>query len=501
MLIACEPTERSFSGQVYNALYIDRAHWAARKANAVAAILHALEGLCEKIVFDAYRLDHDDIVAVLDETGTPAGWFPLITGYDEIPALPTSLPVLPQEMLEFIQKHDRRALSPQQLAGLKVRLRALYEAGPGAKEETEDIANAQQEDGEEEVAVGARIPIPAETFIEELSQKLEVHPVSIYWLLREGIEEEGWRCLPEERRLTAHRFTVLILRLLGHRWPKEIEASEQVPDWADHDGIIPLKEGTDELTLLDRVRRRIPEEFEGGDVTFIEREFTEVMGKSLDQWLATDFFCHHTKQFKKHPIAWQIQSSRFTARRRPAFACLVYYHKLSGTTLATIQSQYVRPLRQRYETELRGIESVPQAECSEQQESRRKELLELIEELRQFDDALDRVATEGFAGEVDDIVKKEPLDRWFSIDGVRPHPDSLEGLSRQERSYLPDLNDGVRVNIAPLQKAGLLAADVLAKSDVEKAIVDRALWRADERRWCREAKLPQPGWWYGETIQ
>jgi hypothetical protein len=51
------------------------------------------------------------------------------------------------------------------------------------------------------------------------------------------------------------------------------------------------------------------------------------------------------------------------------------------------------------------------------------------------------------------------------------------------------------VNIAPLQRAGLLAADVLAAKDVEKAIADRAEWRADERRWCREGKLPQPGWW------
>jgi hypothetical protein len=51
------------------------------------------------------------------------------------------------------------------------------------------------------------------------------------------------------------------------------------------------------------------------------------------------------------------------------------------------------------------------------------------------------------------------------------------------------------VNIAPLQKVGLLAAEVIAKKDVEKAISDRAEWRADERRWCREGKLPQPGWW------
>ena len=59
------------------------------------------------------------------------------------------------------------------------------------------------------------------------------------------------------------------------------------------------------------------------------------------------------------------------------------------------------------------------------------------------------------------------------------------------RSPRLSLFPAVRVNIAPLQKAGLLAADVLAKKDVDKAIADRAQWRADERRWCREGKLPQ----------
>jgi len=61
--------------------------------------------------------------------------------------------------------------------------------------------------------------------------------------------------------------------------------------------------------------------------------------------------------------------------------------------------------------------------------------------------------------------------------------------------YQPDINDGVRVNIAPLQKAGLLMADVLAGKNVDKAIADRSVWRDDEQRWCREGKLPKPGWW------
>lgn len=82
-----------------------------------------------------------------------------------------------------------------------------------------------------------------------------------------------------------------------------------------------------------------------------------------------------------------------------------------------------------------------------------------------------------------------------SVDGRRRPPTTVPEWIAQERSYVPDINDGVRVNIAPLQKAGVLAADVLAKKDLDKAVADRAESRADERRWCREGRLPQPGWW------
>jgi hypothetical protein len=93
------------------------------------------------------------------------------------------------------------------------------------------------------------------------------------------------------------------------------------------------------------------------------------------------------------------------------------------------------------------------------------------------------------------LAAQPMYDTISSVDGRRRPPTTVVEWIAQEGSYVPDINDGVRVNIAPLQKAGLLAADVLAKKDLDKAIADRAEWRADERRWCREGKLPQPGWW------
>jgi hypothetical protein len=67
-------------------------------------------------------------------------------------------------------------------------------------------------------------------------------------------------------------------------------------------------------------------------------------------------------------------------------------------------------------------------------------------------------------------------------------------LLRQEQAWRVDLNDGVRVNIAPIQLAGLLVSDVLKAANAKKAIADRARWRSDERRWVRAGKLPRCGW-------
>ena len=151
-------------------------------------------------------------------------------------------------------------------------------------------------------------------------------------------------------------------------------------------------------------------------------------------------------------------------------------------------------LRQRYETQLRDLEGL--ADRSEDQDRRIRELSELIAELKAFDKKLEDLAKQAFACKrLEEISKAEPLDSWCSIDGVRPAPSDAAGFLAQEQAYVPDINDGVRVNVAPVQKAGVLAAEAIAKKDVEKAIADRAEWRADERRWCREGKLPKCGWW------
>ena len=683
-IVASYLTERSFAGTP------------SSDEDSVAASLHTLEGISERYVFAAYGVDGEDLQDVLDETGTPAGWFPLIAGYDTLPPLSYGLPVIPAEVIDFLQTHERRTLENRELATKKSLLHALYEAGRGACEEVDDTdcdASNDDEEDSDQIAVSARIPIPAETFLEELSQKLEIHPISVYWLIKEGINQEGWRCLPKEQRLTKDRFTVLILRLLGHCWPKQIETGEAVPAWADDDGIIPMIEGTDEATLNARLRGRLAAEYGDNQVSSEENTFEDIMGKPLAEWVRKDFFRHHISQFKKRPVAWHLTSAKLTIRSRQeaAFECFLYYQKVDGDLLPKLKNQYVIPLLKRLETELRGIENAS-GDLAGEQTSRKIFLRDRILELKAFDLVLTEVSASGFGPEahrpqlrqyaindamlclksrwlkrLSGVLQKDPLANWrdqadktslhedfstwvtdavthldyhcasivpkpplektldddpkvidlagvicaesdamltealrcacavwwktfdatilkpisekirdakkehqslkeqfrhpegdfneqadmnrkinamksdinawqkeltfksglgkavrdaieswpcpealawepwlakqplydqlSSLNGKRPPPQTVAEFIRQESLYQPDINDGVRVNIAPLQKAGLLAAGVLAGKDVDKAISDRAAWRDDERRWCREGKLPKPGWW------
>lgn len=461
-------------------------------------ILTYYNHLIDILILETQNFDLKEIPQYLKTNGYPVLTFPLICGkYSSYPQL-AEFNKIKIASNEYTELNNQIISNSQEISQIKSQLKQFFETGNLIFNDitSSKRGNIDSDDISESRENSIHLSNFYECLIEMSAIKLGIHPISVYWLLKEGIEEEGWRCIPEEQRITADRFTVMILRMLGHRWPKQIEAGEPVPDWADADGIIPLTSGAGEETLLERVRMRIAEEFPGGSVSSIEAEFEDVMGVSLEGWLHTKFFKHHTKQFKKRPIAWQVQSGKFTKKKQPAFACLVYYHKLDGDTLYKIKNQYVGPLRQKYETEMRGIEGIPVESRNEAQAKRYRELGDLIAELKAFGETLTEVAETGFTGKpLEKIIAAEPIDAWCSVDGVKPFPADTGALLRQEQKYIPDINDGVRVNVAPLQKAGLLAGDVIAKKDLQKAIDDRAEWRADERRWCREGKLPKCGWW------
>ncbi len=410
------------------------------------------EGIMESRVFLLYELSNVESKMIADETGTPAGWHPLIKGYDTIPE--TDVCEIPKEVIEYLNNHMRISPSEKELSRIKSRLRTLYEAGPGAKVEDviegEENAADSNEEEETELLIGKRIPIPTETFLEELSVKMEIHPISIYWLLKEMREKEGLVCWPECKRYVEDYFTVMILRMLGFRWPKQIEANEPIPEWADKDGIIPITDHTGEKPLLEKVRDRIGAEFGEDRIADIESEFADILynasckeaeikGKTppkkkmtLGQWLEKEFFKRHTSQFKKRPIAWHITSSNGT------FQVLIFYHKISLDMIKNLKNRHLARVQSYYGSLLekaRRGESVPGGLTM-------GKLSDIEFELEEFSNKLDKLIA----------IPYEPL-----------------------------IDDGVRVNIAPLQKLDLLASPVLASKDVERAIADRNRWREDDK--------------------
>jgi hypothetical protein len=466
---------------------------------AITSLLHSLEGIINRDAFELLNLRPSEVSQVTADLGTPAGWFPLVTGYAEIPSTSMGLLISGQTM-EQLAALPQRPCTPDEKKQLKAKLRTLYEAGPGVSvaDEVPDEPQQDKDDGGEVVMAGAYLPIPAETFLEELSQKLEVHPISVYWLLQE-IRTEGARCKPEQQRLLEDRLSVIVVRLLGHRWLTQLEAGEPVSDWADPDGILPLVSGSAEAPLADRVRERLRAEDGDLGVQQAEALLAELTGQNLETWLRRSFFSRHMRQFKYRPIAWHLASTpaaevargkgskgRGGTRQAPAFECLVYYHASGLGLLARLRTQYVEPLLRAERGRVDAVRQAGDDTAAAQATARAHELEDFMERLR-------GVEEHGFdTPNLEEALSSELLDRW-SGDGILA-PLKRDALLAQERAWAVDINDGVRVNIAPLQLAGVLASDVLKEADARKALADRARWRADERRWGREGVLPRCGW-------
>lgn len=596
------------------------------------ALLHTVEGWLERRAHRAYGLNAEDTAQVVADCGIPAGWLPLIRGFDDLAASEVPENVR-GDLGSWFEGVPRLDLSASELEALKAKVRAAYEHGVRAEDGLPEPDDDVDDDGEGSPAGSeSGRPLPAQSQVEEIALAVGVHPVSVVSLIERGVAEDGWRCEATERVELERRVSVLVLRLLGHRWPGNRGGQQGHPE-ADGDGIIPLVGGTGEAPAYDRVKTHLEDAFPGEDRASIERRFARAVGVTLDVWLKRGFFEHHVQEFKRRPIAWQVQSRPDSAGADPAVAALVYFHAIDADTLPKIRTQYAGAIRTNFETELADIERYAPQARSERQTARREQLVSLIAEVGRFQEALSRVEASGFddgqmqlhahtearvklterlltwaatdlrgaggaefltgAGDLGpplrdalgaafadlprrcaELTPKEsggqagavvanaalaivrgavaiaysdwekeyrdwkaargaasraegkrltetvgklkrsvgswvptPLSDWQQRVAHEPEFDALSRAAvgapiprthpefeQWEARYLPDVNDGVRVNIAPLQRAGLIAAPVLDDADTGAAVADRAKWRADERRWVRAGELGHTSW-------
>jgi hypothetical protein len=397
------------------------------------SLLHTIEGWNEVLACESYALDADDIRSVTAEVGVPSGWHPLISGYDMLPPLPDGGD-LPDDLMHYFSSIERKELTSEALQSLKDQLERLYRSGPGTKVEE---APKLSPDHEDSLALSARTPTPAETFLEELSAKLGIHPVSVYRILEEMREQAGLVSPPLMKDAFENRVSVCLLLLLGYRWPEqdvsEAESGSAIDaDLVDSDGIIPLVACDNHPTASERIRAVLERHMGENRVAHAWEGFRTWVGRDVPAWLQREFFRRHVQQFKQRPIAWHLTSPEGT------FQVLVLYHKLSRDTLQRLRDVYAGALLNRLKAELDRATGRSEARAA-------SELRAQIEDVQEFRDRI-------LAIEVGRELRHRIRCRWKGENAEgRPGP------------YAPDLDDGVKVNIRPFQDTGLLAREVIKK--------------------------------------
>jgi len=226
-------------------------------------------------------------------------------------------------------------------------------------------------------------------------------------------------------RKDASVLQIAVARLLGYRWPGEVdetlELSDEQREWVDRcgalrdlvdeDGIVCIPAVRGEASAADRLYALLAAsygpEWSSATLTEILRH-ADYADRPLEGWLREKFFTQHCQLFQQRPFIWHIWDGL-----RDGFGALVNYHKFDRKLLQTLIYTYLGDWINRQTQEINaGIDGAQEKVSAAEQLKRSLELI-----------------LEGDA----------PCDifvRWKS-------------LEQQPVGWNPDLNDGVRLNIRP----------------------------------------------------
>lgn len=263
------------------------------------------------------------------------------------------------------------------------------------------------------------IPDPTRTLIEEM---LGERPPEVLWPQMVGKSVD-------QKRMEH------VFRLLSYAVKRVVEA--------DEDGIVPFASVAGELSLADRVHREIQVLFPKLDIGQIEVEIANELKKTVKgyrrtggiaEWLENAFFEFHCSLYKSRPIFWHIASSQGTSPF--AFGALVHYHRFDKNRMARLRSTYLRDAMDTFRRE--GALADKEGRSGDRVEWQTK-----LEEAQQLDRRLQWVQEGHHEGPEGGDKDYRILTPW-----KKPHD--------RPKGWDPDLDDGVKVNIEPLQKAGVL---------------------------------------------
>lgn len=196
----------------------------------------------------------------------------------------------------------------------------------------------------------------------------------------------------------------------------------------DDDGIIPLVGLPGEEALSQRLEQHC---LQNGFIAAQYMQLDSLLGRSVNEYLEHHFFKNlsdHLNLFMylpKTPFIWHLSSGQ-----HQGFEAYILIYKWNRDSLFKLKSQYISHRVQNLEYRQITLQDVNTAQAQAEKETIRLQL----QEIKAFITKIDELIAEG---------------------------------------YDPKLDDGVGKNIAPLQKKGLLRAEVLkttggAKSQLEK---------------------------------
>ncbi|MBU4038082.1 MAG: hypothetical protein KKA35_16800 [Proteobacteria bacterium] len=297
--------------------------------------------MIDKEVFNLYEIDGADLEQILREQGTPAGYFPVVEGFE----------LIPEDMLleakEYIKSLQRIKLTPEKLNEMGEKLTELYEGGKT---------------------------------IEEIAVQMQINLVSVA-AMRAELDIINSKDLKHE-----------VENLLTHFILDQLKN--------DKDGIIPLYKDATEKTMERRLVEDIEKMFGEDKVSEILNEIKQILEKDLEGWLSSDFFKKHVSQYKKRPIIWHISSPEGYFE-----VLLYYHklnnqtlHILKNVYLSKA-SDYNRRKLKELDSDLTNASDKNKGMIKEKEERE-----DAIDDIKSFETSLDEVLKQGIDPVIDDGV-------------------------------------------------------------------------------------------------
>ena len=123
----------------------------------------------------------------------------------------------------------------------------------------------------------------------------------------------------------------------------------------------------------------------------------------IRNYLLTGFYADHCKTYQKRPIYWL-----FSSGKKHGFKALVYMHRWKKTTVATVRTDYVHELQERYRTQLSMLADQLQTAAASDHvklKKRQEKLTAQLKEINEYEEKVHHLADMMIDIDLDDGVK------------------------------------------------------------------------------------------------